>query len=167
MLLILVASTAGYAFFSSPTQDNPTTKTTEGDIVFQGNQWIVTHNGRNFYFANSPESETIRQIPVETSVQLTNYFGKTLYIDSENSAVLQEIGLAFQGYAQKIQEACYGSCPDRDIPEKTCEDNMIVWKDSIENKVYQEENCIFIEGDMEAVDAFLFKILGINSQQSF
>jgi hypothetical protein len=38
---------------------------------------------------------------------------------------------------------------------------MIVWQKGAENKVYQKDNCVFIEGDMKAADAFLYKIFGL------
>ena len=64
-------------------------------------------------------------------------------------------------YASRIQEACYGEC-ERDFPEKDCSENLIVFKEMEERKIYQEEKCIFIEGDLLSVDAFLYKIMGFS-----
>src|SRR3989344_1756426 len=77
----------------------------------------------------------------------------------ENQEATNEIASTLGIYSQRIQLVCYGSC-EQDLPEKDCSEEIIVFKDSQENKVYQEENCIFIEGDIKAVDAFLYKILG-------
>lgn len=161
MLLLLVVSTAGYALIYSPNPDPlPQGEIENGAITFQGNRWIVNHLGRQFYFTFSPESETIKEIPVDSTFQLQDYLSKSVYIDSENPAIYQEIGSSLQGYAARISEGCYEAC-DRDLPEKSCDDYVIVWRDSTEKKVYQVDNCVFIEGDMETVDAFLFKTLGI------
>jgi hypothetical protein len=162
MLGILVAGTAAYGFISSPTQPDPTTNLPEeGELQYLGNRWVVTHLGRQFSFVNSPESETVQEIPVDITISLQDYLSKSIYIDAENPSVLQEVGSALQGYASRIQEGCHESCPERDVPEKTCDDYLIVWTDATEKKVYQEQNCVFIEGDMEAVDAFLFEMIGI------
>ena len=72
-----------------------------------------------------------------------------------------EISLSLGRYTGRIQEACYGKC-DKDLPEKDCTQNLIVWKDSAENKVYSQGKCVFIEGDLRAVDAFLYKIFELN-----
>ena len=62
-------------------------------------------------------------------------------------------------YSYRIQDACYGEC-ERDLPEKSCEEKIIVFRESQEKQIYQEGNCIFIDGDLSSVDAFLYKILG-------
>ena len=167
MLAILIAGTAAYGFISSPNQGGSSDSTNtpgENGIQYLGNRWVITHLGTQFSFSSSPESETIKEIPVDISLQLKDYLGKTVYIDSENIAILQEIGSTLQGYASRVQEGCYGNC-ERDLPEKTCDDYIIVWTDSTEKKVYQQDNCVFIEGDMETTDAFLFKMLGISEAQ--
>ena len=99
------------------------------------------------------------EIPLEISMKINDFSGKTLYIDSENLAVNGEILNNLGKYSYRIQEACYGEC-ERNLPEKSCEDNFIVFRESEERNVYQEENCIFIDGDLSSVDAFLYKILG-------
>ena len=92
-------------------------------------------------------------------VDFNNYAGSTVYVVSENQAVFFEIS-ATMGRFLRVQEACYGPC-EEDLPEKNCTDNLIIWQDSPENKVYQEENCVFIDGDMRTVDAFLYDLFGL------
>ena len=76
---------------------------------------------------------------------------------SGNSQGLNQ-ALGFLGpFVSRIQEACYGPC-EEDLPEKSCEDNLIVVKESEESKIYQEENCIFIEGGTGAIDAFFYRL---------
>ncbi|MBS3076815.1 hypothetical protein J4233_00935 [Candidatus Pacearchaeota archaeon] len=164
MLFILVGGTAGYAFISNPSQSAQVNAPEENGSSLArlvGNQWVVTLNGRNLPFINSPES--VADVLVNTTVSITTYSGLSLYISSGNSAVNAEITATLGNYASRVQRACYGFC-EEDLPEKDCSDNLIVWKDSPQNRVYQEENCVFIEGDLRAVDAFLYKVLGIQEQ---
>jgi hypothetical protein len=158
MFLILVIGTAGYAFLSST--DNPSTdgEYKEGEARFNGNRWVLAIDGKDFYFLNSPESTG--NVSVVVSSSLADYNGLPMYIVSDNNAVSSEIALTLGTYASRVQGACYGPC-DKDLPEKDCSENLIIWKDNSENKVYQKQNCVFIEGDTIAVDAFLYHVLGI------
>lgn len=141
ILALLVLSTLGYALFYS-----------NSDSIQTENP-----NSDTNYFTYP--SESLASIPVDISLTLNNYVGKNVYVSAGNSQVLSEIARGLGKHAARIQQACHGPC-EEDLPEKTCADLLIVWKDNIEQKVYQEENCVFIEGDLKAVDAFLYKILG-------
>ena len=156
MLVVLVGGTAGYAFVTNPGSD--TNNQNSGEIRQVGNRWIVTVEGTDFSFANSPES--VQNISVEITAATSLYAGKFLYLVSDNNAVNSEIATTLGTYASRVQKACYGPC-DEDLPEKDCSENLIIWQDSSENKVHQEENCVFIEGDLRSVDAFLYSILGV------
>ncbi len=155
ILLILVVSTIGYSLLSGSNYSG------QGDETIQsnGNQWIVTINGIDYLFSNLPEF--VAEIPVNVSFTIDNYQGKTIYFVSNNSAINNELYSVLSNHAGGIQSACYGPC-EEDLPEKDCTANLIIWRDSTENKVYQSENCIFIDGDLRAADAFLYKILGYN-----
>ena len=163
MLFVLIIGTIGYGFISNPnigdSGNNITDINNEGIVVEENGRWTATINGQTYYFSNSLES-TIN-ISVDITSDLLELSGVSLYVDANNTAVINEIGLALSNYAGKFSEGCYGSCT-RDLPEKNCSDNLIIWKDSLNNKVYQKEKCIFIEGDLRAVDAFLYRILGLN-----
>lgn len=159
MLAVLVIGTAGYAFLSNPNpQDVSAENNNQEKVRFDGTRWVLIMDSENFYFLNSPDSA--ENISVNTTLSLFNYKGMPLYIASDNNAVNSEIASTVGRYASRVQQACYGSCGN-DLPEKNCTENLIIWKDSAENKVYQEENCVFIEGDMSAVDAFLYRLFGI------
>ena len=145
MLVVLVLGTVGYGFIYSGSSSNAAQ---EENGISQAQSLSLSY-----------PQETVREIPVEITLALNNYIGKTIYISSKNPQVTREIAANLGKHSARVQEACYGSCSE-DLPEKDCSENLIVWEDSIENKVYQEENCIFIQGDIRAVDAFLYKILG-------
>jgi hypothetical protein len=160
MLAILVGGTAGYAFITS-SRGNDQANIDAGGARQIGNRWVVSVEGIDISFANSPES--VQDIPVNTLATVENYRGSSIYIVSDSSAVNAEIATTLGTYASRVQKACYGPC-EEDLPEKDCSENLIIWKDGQDNHVYQEDGCVFIEGDLRAVDAFLFKTLGIQLQ---
>lgn len=148
MLFILVLSTLGYALLSSGGQpSNQEQNPSSNSLNFQN---------RILYF--SYPYDDVKQIPLETTVKIQNYVGKPLYISSSsNTQISNEILSTLGQYTSRTQEACYGPC-ELDLPEKDCSENMIIWKDSLETRVYQQESCIFIDGDLRAVDAFLYSL---------
>jgi hypothetical protein len=158
LLAILVFSLlAGYGSLGgTESSENPSQK----GVINVGDRWALTFNGQEFYFSNSPED--VRNISVPLLLTLNDFAGSPLYVASDNAAVKSEIDTTLGRFASRIpQEACYGPC-DKDLPEKDCtSDNFIVWKDSLEDNIYQEEKCIFIEGDLRTVDAFLYKMFGV------
>jgi len=166
ILVVLVLGTIGYGFLSGPggevnvnSQNTGEENLANGQVIETGGRWTANMNGQVLYFTNSPES--VKNVSVLIDFEISSLTGKQVYIDSDNSAIASEIAINLGKYAGKISEACYGSC-ERDLPEKNCTENLIVWRDKLENRVYQEENCIFIEGNLKAVDAFLYKVFGLD-----
>lgn len=155
ILLMLALSSLGYSFLSR-TED---TSSSNQNVQTDGSQWYVNVNGRQHVFLTSPE--TAKGVEVNTINRINNYLGKEVYISSDNDGITYEIGSNLEGYASRVQRACFGEC-EQDYPEKDCNSTLIVWKSAEINKVYQKDNCIFIDGDMRAADAFLYKLLGIN-----
>ncbi len=140
MFFVLVGGTAGYAFLISPGGSNPP----------------ENENVNKFELLNPVES--VADIPVEITRDLNSYAGSKTYIVSKNGGVTAEISKVMLQFTT-LQEACFGPC-EENLPEKDCSENLIIWEESMENKVYEDGKCVFIEGDMRAVDAFLYKILG-------
>lgn len=157
LLLILVGGTAGYAFITNPSS-TPPAENPSGQQ--SGGRWTVPVDNQPLSFTHSPEE--VHDVPVDLSLSRSSYLGNSLYLTSSNPSINSEIASTLGIYASRVQPACYGAC-DEDLPEKNCADYLIVWKDSTENKVYQQQNCVFIEGDMRAVDAFLYRVLGITT----
>ena len=153
-LSILILSSVGYAFLAyQPSAD------ANSNIQNNGNRWVIQYQDQTLAFSSSPASTA--DVSISINKELSNYVAKPLYIVSDNEGISYEIASNLGRYAQRTQLACYGDCEDSTLPEKTCSDNIIVWISSQENKVYQDNNCIFIEGDMRAVDAFLYKIFKV------
>lgn len=153
LLVIMVLSTAGYAILYN---SDPSSQQGSG-IRFNGVQWIVPVNGVDLLFTNSPDS--VADVPVDVTVTLSAYTSTPVYVASNSTSVNNELG-NLRYFVPRMQRACYGDC-EEDLPVKDCSSNLIVWKDSSENKVYQEQNCVFIEGDLRAVDAFLFDLFEV------
>ncbi len=151
ILLLLLVSTLGYAFLSNSntSKNNPKDQTDKSDRISFSYQdmpinLISTYND-------------MENISVNITAILYDYSGKNLYISSKNQGILQEIGSTLGRLSPRVQEACYLSCVEN-LPEKNCSDNLIVWRESPINKVYQNESCIFIEGDIRSADAFLYRL---------
>ncbi len=163
MLGILLFGTAGFAFSyygGTSNSDGSTDSSGTQEGFNSAGQWVKVLNGQSFYFTNSPED--VKDIKIDLSKTLGEYSGNKIYIAGEsNSLSYNEIVSVLGQYSSGLQPACFGKCEDN-LPEKTCSDNIIVLNESEENSVSQENNCVFINGNVKAADAFLFEILGIN-----
>lgn len=164
MLGILVLSTLGFAFFynSSGTEDsgqnNDANSNGRPRVEQNGDRWSTRFGEQVLIFSTSPD--IAKNISANFSLTLSDFQSSPLYLFIKNDGIKAEIGSTLGLYTQRVQEACYGKCEDN-LPEKNCSSNLIVWKESGENRVYQEEKCIFIEGDIRAADAFLYGVFGI------
>ena len=158
MISILVFSTAGYFTMR---EDNNGTNVGSGEVQNIGGFWYFSYNGNDVRLSSSPESA--QNVSVLVFNKIENYAGKTVYVASDYDSGLYEVNSALQNYAERVQPACYGEC-NKNLPEKDCNETMIVISrlNSSENgKVYEQDNCVFIEGNIEAVDAFIYQIFGI------
>lgn len=168
LIIVIIVGIVGGSFQRGTDNDN-TNKIEYNDFEFvgQGDYWILSLNNENFIFNYNPE-EVER---VEGNLNsINNYYNKPLYIFSENNNAEAEI---YQNlfYYNKLVQRMQKACPEdekcaEDIPTKNCEDNFIIIKESDLSRIYQQENCVFIEGKQEDLlkltDEFLFKILGIS-----
>ncbi|MBX4196842.1 hypothetical protein KW805_04605 [Candidatus Pacearchaeota archaeon] len=151
LLLMLLGSVAGYAFLSQGDTAAPAAPPA------QNGQFTTDYQGTQLAFTSPPSSVTAIQAPYVT---INQYAGKPLYIVSDSEAITYEISSTLGRYVARWQPACYGNCTE-DLPSKDCTENLIVWNQSDENKISQQDSCVFIDGDIRAVDAFLYKVFGI------
>ena len=159
MLFLLVVSTAGYAFLSGTGTDSSTDSANVDSGINNGiGPYSVNLGGQQFSFINSLDKT--KDVPVDSVITLDNFYQKPLFIASDSDLVGSEITNNLGRYVPRVQRACYGKC-ELDLPEKNCSDNLIVYKQSDTRKVYQSQGCVFIDGDLVAVDAFLYKVLDI------
>lgn len=162
MLIIMLGSTAGFAFISYQQDQQPQQALHgqgQGQLQETANGWLFRFQGQQLLALTSPA--TAADVPVEISTTIEQYAGETLYIDAESEAVVNELATTIGRYALRVQQACSGVC-ERDLPEINCtQGNLLVWKAAENNMVSEEERCVFIEGDMRAVDAFIYRVFGV------
>jgi len=163
MIFLMVFSTAGFALYGVDFGGNGSSSS-DSDInqqgpYYNGQYWIYNLGGQQFFFINSQELTS--EIPVDIDLTTNDYANVPLFIDADSDVVINEIANNLGQFTGRVQRACYGAC-EEDLPEKDCSENLIVWQSEAEkNRVYQEEKCIFIDGDLTSVDAFLYRVIGL------
>jgi len=161
--IILLASTAGYAFFGwekTGSQGNGKVSMNGLDFTRQGNVWQTQISSYTFYFHYLPnESEK-----VSINKKISDYVKKPLYLTGSSTAD-EEIAGNLAQFAERVNLACLQdtNCTEN-LPEKNCSSNMIIIKErqDFATSVYTEEdNCVFIlsNNTLKAADSFIYKIL--------
>lgn len=168
LVAIMILSTAGYAFFSSPEEKKE-------KIEYNGIKFTLNENGlwqfkiQDFEFLTQYNPKETENISVPILMTLNYYSGKPLYLLGESPAK-QEISRNLWDFLSRIpQEGCivkYKELCEENAPIKNCsEDNIIIIKEGNYTEIRQEDNCIFIfspyQEQTRATDAFIFKILGV------
>ena len=162
LVLVMLMSVLGYAFQGD---DGSSKKMEYNGFKFIESEgfWNTNFEGRQLTFLYNPLEINEKGVDLK---DIKNYKSKPLYIYSENNPALAEIYRNLEGIYERIQFACpeNKNC-EEDIPIKNCEKNFIIIKISKENKITQENNCVFIEGTEENLaklsDEFLFEVWGI------
>jgi hypothetical protein len=156
MLAIMLFGTIGFAF--SFTSGGTPQQSNEGSVenaANSGRQASINFNGQEIFLQF--DREYVENIGVGSYKTINSYAGQPLYLITNNSGAYNELAFSIGLYASRVQRACLGEC-EEDLPAKDCTSNLIIWEDSEENRVYEEENCVFIEGDLRAVDAFIYSV---------
>jgi len=168
LTVLLVFSTVGFAFFSG--SDEGTDKKEYNGIEFilgQNGLWYFQLNDATFrtqYFPKETDN-----ISIQVFVTINNYVGKPLYFVGGGQGVQEIGGNLLDFLSRRPQSGCIEDfedlCSD-DAPLKDCaEDNIIIFQETNDTSITQEDNCVFISSPYgeqgKAADAFLFKILGI------
>jgi len=163
MLGILVLSSVGYAFLSGPGGDEGSQDVSNDNLdgINQDidGRWSAQYGNQELKFVYAPDY--VKDVEVNISSGINDYYQQIVYVASDYEVVSDEITSTLGLYTSQIKPGCYGSC-EKNLPEKNCSSLLIVWNQSAsENKVYQDEKCVFIDGDLRSVDAFLYKIFGL------
>ena len=158
LLGLLVMSSAGFAFSLAFGDGNA-----EGDSSGTDTNPDANGAGSDGSGFLKYSYDDVKNISVEQSINSGLIQGKLVYIAGEDNEAIAELETGISGYAGRIQRACYGSCT-QDLPEKNCSDTLIVIRNSETQKVTRNESCIFIDGNSQAVDAFIYSLSGINKQ---
>lgn len=168
LVVIMVLSTAGYAFFSSP-------ETSQDKIEYNGITFTLNENGlwqfrtNNLDFATQYNPTETENISVPIFMTANSYSGGSLFFVGKGAAKQEIAGNLLNLLSRIPQDACLegyeDKCGENDPVKKCLGDNVIVIREANDTKISQEDKCIFIEApyseQVKAADALIFKILGI------
>jgi hypothetical protein len=164
LISIMVFSILGFGFGGN--QQESSEKTYNGFDFFQENGfWIIELQGNRFYFQYLPQE--LVNVSISGTFNIQDYVDKPLYFVGTNPEAAQVILNNIGGVLLRYQEACLDDedCKNEDLPIKTCEDNLIIFKESEENsdtKVEKEGKCVYISGDyVKGANALIYDLLGI------
>ena len=158
IIILLLLGTAGFALNGVGIKSDNSAK---DGLIFDGQSWNYFLGGQPIYRFTYGLGE-LNFTDVNIAKSVVDFSGRSLYLDSENGIGVQEIALNLGRHAGKIGEACYGSC-EKDLPELTCDgEEILIVISNNSLGVNERDNCIFIAEDLKVVDAFLYRILGIN-----
>ncbi len=159
MIFLMTASTLGFALMSQNNSQNTNQK-----LTYNGNEFLK-HNGfwnlknTKLLFQYSPEE--IKNVTILGNYSIKDYSDKPLYF--VNSARDSELIVNnLQGIISRFQEACITNCSEN-LPIKNCEENnIIIFTDSEGDKVWKENNCVYISRDyVKGVDAFNYRLFNL------
>ena len=168
LMIILVGSLFGIVVSSFGKSSSENSVSYNGYEFFVNNGYYSFESGDNvFYFSYNPNNISKSTDDVSLTKTLADYAGKTVYVASDDYSSYFEIVQNFDPVVSRIQGACVDVvCADNSLPAKTCDDDVIVIKISDENKIYEKNNCVFIEGREEDLlkltDEFLLYQIGVN-----
>lgn len=129
---------------------------------------LGTYSGQPLYFVNPGEG--VSEILGNIGRYVLRYQESCLQRDSEIRDL--ELGISGDDDLANLSDSdgnvslVNGSVDEiscgGDLPVKDCSQNLIVFVQGNETRVYSEESCVFIVGDvLRGSDAFLYKLLGI------
>lgn len=133
-----------------------------------GNSWVLQEGDFQFIFLNNPN--LLENITFESNELklLSSYVQQVLYLSSEDSTVSYQIYQNLGIFLTRVQSACLDEDKEdcqEDFPIKNCTDNFIIIRESDSNRIFQQDNCVFIEGQKQDLnkltDIFLLKVMGI------
>jgi hypothetical protein len=164
LIVIMMGSTFGIIVNSFGTKTNTEKIKYNGyEFVYENELWTTTIGNYKFIFKYNPTQ--VEKSDTELRY-LNSYSGTPVYISSEDYVSEVEIYRNLGNVVERFQEACLNetNC-QKDLPIKDCSNNFIIIKKANESNIYQNNNCVFIEGREENLtqitDEFLFKILNI------
>lgn len=167
LIVVMFGSVFGVIVGSFNSDKEEQLKYKNYDLIKNNGIYELRVGQSSFYFSKNP-NELSRNYDVNVTKLITNYVSTTLYVDTNDYYAAQEIQNNLEPYVVRIQPACISedSCPSNELPIKTCDENVIIIRESEENKIYEDNKCVFIEGKSEnlseLVDIFILKILGLN-----
>jgi hypothetical protein len=166
LILVMLGSTFGIIVNSFGTGSSTGKVKYNGYTFLNENDfWTTMIGSYKFIFKYNPTQ--VERINTTQIRSLSAYSGIPVYISSEDYVSEVEIYRNLGNVVLRFQGACLDNdtnCPEN-WPVKDCSNNFIIIKITNESRIYQDENCVFIEGKQENLtqmtDEFLFLITGI------
>ncbi len=169
LLGVMLFSVIGYSLMSKESETIQKIDYNGQIFVNSNGLWQTQLGDFVFSFAYSPGEMFIFNSELNS---IQSYVDLPLYVyieKQEDYAALNEIyrNLFYNNkIVQRLQYACLeGEECEGDYPIKDCSTNMIIIKENNSSKLYQKENCVFIEGERQDLtkiaDSFILKIVGL------
>lgn len=166
MILLIGVSSLGYAIMSREDKTNIDNTAVYGGLKFEKSNtgyWVTEINAKIFYFNFLPQE--LENVSIIGNYSFENYYQQPAYIINLNPAV-NGLMYALQDISLRVQEACIEgqTCLNPDLPVKTCEENLIVFRNANINvtKITKDKNCVFIDGNFfEGTDKLVYRMLNI------
>ena len=163
LVVLMLFSTAGYAFFSGDKNSGGTAKISiDGrDFYAQGNFWTTSIDNKPYYFTYLPNETG----SISLNKKMSDYSGKTVYF-AKTGLAEDEIARNLGNFAGRIGFACMENenCTEN-WPIKNCTSSLIIIKEQdVGSRVLRaEDNCVFIISNdtIRDADAFVYRVLGI------
>lgn len=168
LVAVMLTSIFGIVFSYNAGNTIPTREIIFNGNVFtdQGGYYAINVSNSILYFSNNPNNLASLGEDINLSKKISNYFEQPVYIVSNDYPSYNEIVQDFTPYVLRVQGACIEgeNCSDSTLPIKTCADNVIVVKEAEKNRIYENQNCVYIEGKSEDLlrltDDFLLRVFG-------
>ena len=158
ILVMMVFGTAGAAFVYNSETKQPGSGNSK--VTQNGGRWFAEFSGTTLSFLTSPES-ALNNTKISIIPDFNRFYQQPLYIDTNDSLAYGEIYSSLGLFSQRTQQACYQECENSDLVQKDCTNNLIVFKPSENKSIAENQSCIFIQGDLSTVDAFLYRTFGL------
>jgi hypothetical protein len=166
LIATMLLSTLGFAFFSSPSQDN-TQKIKYNNLDFtlnSNNLWDFAIQGVAFSTIYNPTQTDSLNFTINPSIN--DFYNKPLFFVSDNQEASNEIISNIGRFALRYQDVCLqGRDCIGNLVAKNCSENIIIIQASEKANVYKKDNCIFIEGNYNdqklLSDKLIFRTIGI------
>jgi hypothetical protein len=165
MVVLMVSSIIGYAFFSA---DSPSSKKIRYNNIdfffFEDGRWHFILNNKEFATTFNPEE--VKDIEISGDFSLQEYSNLPFYIHFENNKQIeQEILYNLGGYFQRINNFCFQNENCTWVEKNCSEDNLLIIREFQNSSVIKEDKCIYLyynetEG-LKIADSFIFKLLEI------
>lgn len=168
LILLMVFSTLGYALTGRGDNEGIKKISYKGIDFIQEDSEYWSFNMQDYGFMTRYNPTETENIFFFDYLNLQDYSNKPLYFVGTGEPVY-EISRNLNPFVLRMQEACLNeeNCSEN-LPLKNCSDNVIVIREPLKNennKIYQENNCVFIIAELENQtmysDVFLFRVLGL------